>query len=65
VLRRDGDGVGESGKAEPVGPAQAVSRQFEREKFGELVQSFEGRVTHGAETEPRPGEERAFTRISV
>ena len=40
-------------------------RRFEREKFGELRQSFAGRVTHGAVTERRPGEERAFARINL
>jgi DNA replication ATP-dependent helicase Dna2 len=38
-------------------------RQFEREKFGELAQVFAGRVTHGAVTAPRPGEESAFGKI--
>ena len=40
-------------------------RRFEREKFGELRQSFAGRVTHGAVTERRPGEERTFARINL
>lgn len=40
-------------------------RRFEREKFNELSQSFAGRVTHGAVADPRPGEERSFSRINL
>lgn len=40
-------------------------RRFEREKFHELSQSFAGRVVHGAAADPRPGEVRAFARISL
>lgn len=66
AIARQAAGAPEKDVARP-GLALLVEqgRQFEREKFGELCQSFDGHVSHGAETELQAGEERAFGWISL
>lgn len=43
----------------------AQGREFERQKFQELVDAFPGRVVHGPRTSHRPGEESAFGPMSL